>query len=121
VTGDAGNIYVDEAQLAFFRRHLLFLKPDVVVVADDLGAKAPSRFEWLLQALDTIRPAPAGGYVIDEGGVRLAVNPVLPAKYEASVAERPYRASNLRDKLVTLNLRAEGLTQTRFLVVLTVL
>lgn len=121
VTGDAGNIYVDEAGLASFRRHLLFLKPDVVVVADDLVAKAPGRFEWLLQALDTIRPASSGGYMIDEGGVRLAVNPVLPAKYAASVAERPFKASNLRDKLVTLNLRADGVPQTRFLVVLTVL
>ena len=121
VTGDAGNIYVDEARLASFRRHLLFLKPDVVVVADDLVAKAPSRFEWLLQALDTIRPASTGGFMIDEGGVRLAVNPVLPAKYAASLAERPFKASNLSGKLVTLNLRAEGVPQTRFLVVLTVL
>ena len=80
--GDAGNIYIDEAGLAGFRRHLLYLKPGVVVVADDLAAKAPARFEWLLQALDSINRTGAGTFEIREGGVRLSVNPVLPAKYE---------------------------------------
>ncbi|MFB3829927.1 MAG: heparinase II/III family protein [Bryobacteraceae bacterium] len=120
VIGDAGNIYVDEARLARFRRHLLFLKPDVVVISDDLRAKAPSRFEWLLHALDTIRPTAPGRFEIREGGVRLSVVPVLPGKHESATAERPYRASNVRGKLATLTLRADGAAAGRFLVVLAI-
>lgn len=119
--GDAGNIYVDEAGLAGFRRHLLYLRPGVVVVADDLAAKAPARFEWLLQALDYINRTGAGTFEIREGGVRLSVNPVLPAKYEPAIASREYRGSNLNGKLVTLNLRVEAVSRTRFLVVMAVL
>ncbi|HLP71289.1 MAG TPA: heparinase II/III family protein, partial [Bacteroidales bacterium] len=33
VIGDAGNIYVDEAGLEFFERQIMFLKPDVIIIA----------------------------------------------------------------------------------------
>jgi hypothetical protein len=121
VIGDAGNIYVDEAALSVFRRHLLFLKPGIIVIADDLAATAPSRFEWLLQALDSIHRTGPSGFEIREGDVRLSVNPILPRAYEASVGEREYSASNVRGKLMTLNLRADSLATARFLVVLGVL
>ena len=104
-----------------FRRHLLFLKPDILVVADDLAAQSPSRFEWLLHALHSITRTGPDRFEVREGGVRLSVAPVLPAAYTASVAEQVYSGSNLDGKLVTLNLRAEPVSLVRFLVVLTVL
>jgi hypothetical protein len=120
VIGDAGNIYVDEAQLKHFRRHLLFLKPDIVVIADDLEARKPSKFEWLLNALHSIVPVGEGDFEIHEGGVRLWVHPVS-RPHHADIRERAYDASNVDGKLVTLNLRVESLPSTRFLVVLAVL
>lgn len=121
VIGDAGNVYVDEAHLSSFRRHLLFLKPDILVVADDLVAKEASRFDWLLHALHSIVRTGRNRFEIRERGVRLAVDPVLPRNYEAAIAERAYHASNLDRKLVTLNLRVDSAVRARFLVVLTVL
>jgi hypothetical protein len=119
--GDAGGIYVDEARLASFRRHLLFLKPAILVVADDLVAKTPSRFEWLLHALHSVGRTGPNRFEIREGDVRLSVAPVLPSAYTPSIAERDYDASNVDGKLVTLNLRADSVSRVRFLVVLAVL
>jgi hypothetical protein len=121
VIGDAGNIYVDEAGLAHFRRHLLFLKPDIVVIADDLAGKEPSRFEWLLNGLHSIARTGKDEFEIREGGVRLWVRPILPGSYEADIRERPYRASNVDGKLTTLNLGVQSVQVTRFLVVLAAL
>jgi hypothetical protein len=45
LVGDAGNIY---PALGRFHRHLLYAKPDWIVIADDLEAKAPATFEWVL-------------------------------------------------------------------------
>ena len=50
IIGNAGNIYVDEAGLEYFERQLMFIKPDVIIIADRLKCKAGSTFEWLLQA-----------------------------------------------------------------------
>ncbi len=52
---------MDEARLRHFRRQVLFLKPDVLVIADDIEAGGASRFEWLLHA-------PEGSLTLGEGG-----------------------------------------------------
>jgi len=48
VVGDAAASY--EGKLTDARRHVIFLKPDVVVVADELRAPRPSTFQWMLHA-----------------------------------------------------------------------
>jgi len=48
VIGDAGNIYIDEAGLEYFERHLLFIKPDVIIITDRLKGKENSSFTWSL-------------------------------------------------------------------------
>jgi hypothetical protein len=68
VLADAGGFYVDGAWLRHFRRQVLFLKPDVFVIADDLAAHGSSRFEWLLHAPEGCRgatPHPEGGGGVD--------------------------------------------------------
>ncbi len=54
VIGDAGQIYVDEAGVDHFRRHLLFLKPYTVVILDDVKTRRPSRVDWFLHARDPL-------------------------------------------------------------------
>ena len=41
IVGDATAAYPDELGLERFQRHLLFLKPDVLIVADDIRLKQP--------------------------------------------------------------------------------
>lgn len=48
VAGDAGTAYGD--RLTRFTRHILFVKPELVVIYDDLAAPAPSTFEWWLHS-----------------------------------------------------------------------
>lgn len=48
VVGDAAAAY--EGKLTTARRHVIFLKPDVVVLADELAAPRPSTYQWMLHA-----------------------------------------------------------------------
>jgi hypothetical protein len=48
-TGDASNAYGD-AGLTRFRRHIAFLRPDIVVVYDDLKADHAAQWSWLLHS-----------------------------------------------------------------------
>jgi hypothetical protein len=117
VIGDAGNVYVDEAGVGHFRRHLLFLKPDIVVVLDDIATTRPSRIEWLLQARDAARETEPGRFEIAASGTRLWVRPILPAWIEAKIHTREIRAASTAGRLTTLNIAAQTEARATFLVV----
>ncbi|MCI0464807.1 MAG: DUF4962 domain-containing protein, partial [Gemmataceae bacterium] len=53
VAGDAAEAY--QGQLRRFRRHVVFAKPDVIVVADEVEAAQPSTFQWMLHGLGQFR------------------------------------------------------------------
>ncbi len=48
--GDASAAYPDDAGLKRFRRQLVFLRPNVLVVYDDLQADHVARWSWLLHS-----------------------------------------------------------------------
>lgn len=121
VIGDAGNIYVDEAGVGHFRRHLLFLKPDIVVVLDDVATKRASRVEWLLQARHAVREPESGCFEIGSNGARLWVQPILPARHEATMQARQIRTAATDGRLNTLNVAADTDRRATFLVVLCVM
>jgi hypothetical protein len=118
ILGDAGNIYVDKAKLNTFRRHLLFLKPDIVVIADDLEAKKKSKFEWLIHGRESIVQTQEDQFEIVRNQARLWIHPLLPDQYSSTIQERELGASDVDDKIVTLNLVPSRTRTTRFLVVL---
>ena len=53
VCGDAAAAY--GGKLGTFLRHVLFLRPGVFVVLDELAAPAAARFDWLLHALEKMQ------------------------------------------------------------------
>ncbi|MFC1619615.1 heparinase II/III family protein [Candidatus Neomarinimicrobiota bacterium] len=118
IIGDAGNIYVDKAKLNTFRRHLLFLKPDIVVIADDLDAKKKSKFEWLINGRESVVQTQEDQFEIIRNQARLWIHPLLPDRYSSSISERELNASDVDGKIVTLNLMQDRARTTRFLVVL---
>lgn len=67
VAGEAAAAY--GGALKRFRRHMLFIKPDVIVICDELRAAQPSTFQFMLHALKE--------FVVDEKAARLAVE--MPA------------------------------------------
>ena len=89
VLGDAGGIYVDAARLQHFRRQILFLQPDVFVIADDIEARGTSRFEWLLHAPQgSLALAGEGAFEVTRPGVRLRGVLLRPGSSPARVVTR---------------------------------
>ena len=49
VAGDATDAY--EGKVKRYVRHIVFVKPDVIVIADEIEATQPSNFQWMLHGL----------------------------------------------------------------------
>ncbi len=61
VCGDATPAYA--GKLKRYLRHVVFLRPGAVLVADEIEAPQPARFQWLLHALERME--------LDEGAVQI--------------------------------------------------
>jgi hypothetical protein len=67
VCGDASAAYGGQLKVA--RRHVLLVRPDVVVVVDDLEAPQPAGYQWLLHAWEKLElDEPAQVFVSRRGG-----------------------------------------------------
>lgn len=121
IIGDAGNIYVDEAAAKQFRRHLLFLKPNTVVILDDLVGKKPSRFQWLLQAYEQINQKSPSEFEIIRDGLRLWVKPLMPQGYQAAITSHDLKGTATNGQITTLDLSVDSHEQATYLVVMTAL
>ena len=129
VIGNAGNIYVDEAGLEYFERQLMFIKPNIIIIADRLKAKAGSSFEWSLQANEIANiEKRASGYEVEKEKASLSMFPLLPSGVSSEVTERMLEASDVygsseydqdEARLRTIKLKTTG-SETNYLVVLTV-
>ncbi|MBD3291355.1 MAG: DUF4962 domain-containing protein, partial [Armatimonadia bacterium] len=89
-TGDAAQAYPE--MLEQFDRTVLFIRPDVWIVYDELGAGEPSEFSWLL---NTFEPAEIDEdrqtMVVRQSDQRLRVQHLQPAGLTYSQNnERPY-------------------------------
>ncbi len=72
VSGDAAAAY--DGKLRVFLRHVLFLRPGLFVVLDELAASAAARFDWLLHALEKMEVDEKAGTVTSaRGGASLTV------------------------------------------------
>jgi len=125
VIGDAGNIYVDQAEIKTFRRHLLFLKPNILIVADELEARKDSDFEWLINAKETITQIDSVQFIIRKNKSRLGLKLLSPSKADASIEERYLEASDLKNEsdtgyttLKTLKFKMKDKKTLLYLVVL---
>jgi len=88
VVGDAAAAYRPESGLTRFRRHILFLKPDCLVILDDLAADRPSTFEARYPSLLPGK-ADGKGALLTGGRGELAIRGLLPvdAKLGYEVSE----------------------------------
>ena len=81
VSGEAENAYGD--LLDKCRRHLLMIRPSVLILVDDLIAPKPSTFQWLLHAFEK--------FEIDENE-----NAVVSRRKGASLTGRLYASTDLK-------------------------
>jgi len=81
VLGDATVAY--EGRLERAHRHVIFVKPDVIVLADELRAPGPSAYQWMLHAQQPFQlDEPAQRLVLDRGKAGVVVD---------YVADRPLK------------------------------
>lgn len=78
IIGDAQNIYEPAAGLQKFFRHIVYIKPNIILILDDLKANKPSRFEWLMHTDGGIKKIEANKYQINHGEVVMDINYLLP-------------------------------------------
>ncbi len=91
VVGDATNAYGDT--LDRFRRTVVFLPPDAVLILDDLQLKevrAQRHLQWLLHAQHPIAPV-AEGIEVRAPRATLLVRPLLPLGWRGKRIEGRYR------------------------------
>lgn len=80
VCGDARQAYGDLLQRA--RRHVLLVRPSVVVVVDDLQAPQPAEFQWLLHAREKLElDEPAQRFVSRRGGAQMQTHLFTPGGF----------------------------------------
>jgi hypothetical protein len=90
--GDAMNIYPPAAGLSRFRRHFIYLRPDFIVLVDELAANRPSRFEWLMHAQETVERSGPASFVVRNGPVAMDIEFLLPDEVAAEAAGKLLRA-----------------------------
>jgi len=94
--GDAAAAY--GGKLTRFLRHVLFLRPGLFVVLDELASPAPARFDWLLHAIEKMQVDEAAHTVTaSRGGASLAVRLDCEAGltfHLTDVFDTPYNEGN---------------------------
>jgi hypothetical protein len=73
VAGEAAASY--EGKLKHYLRHVVFVKPDVVVMVDDAEAAAPAPFQWMLHGLNEFKVDEAAQQLrLERGGAGVTVD-----------------------------------------------
>ncbi|MCK5801545.1 MAG: heparinase II/III-family protein, partial [Lentisphaeria bacterium] len=88
--GEAAKAYPD--QLEVFDRTVLFLRPDVFIVHDELRATEPSEFSWVLNTFQEAQlDEPAATLVVSQQEQRLRVQHLAPGNLSYTQNnDRPY-------------------------------
>jgi len=96
VCGDAAEAY--GGRLKRFLRHVLFLRPAVILLLDELEAPGPARYQWLLHALEPMQVDEAAGEVLARrAGASLSVRLACLLGLAFSQTDQfdtPYNAGN---------------------------
>ncbi len=114
--GDASTAYPDGVWLERFYRHLVWLKPDVLVICDDVRTREPATFEWRMHP-DAKLPFPE----LDKGGWHLKASDDASASTFVTEFLSPQELTFIRpsEKLDCLVARTDvPSAHTLFLVVL---
>jgi len=89
IVGDAENIYRPEAGLSKYLRHVIFLKPDLIIIIDDLQAEESSKFEWMLHSPADIVKVSSNLYRVSAGTVLLDAEILLPSSVSVNISSDP--------------------------------
>ena len=85
VVGSATRAYALESGLTKFHRHFIYLKPEVIVVVDELESDRPVSVDWLLQTEVGYERNAANEYMARNGDAAMDVRFLLPVAHRVSV------------------------------------
>lgn len=119
VEGEAGAAYGGE--LESFRRGILFVEPDLIVVHDRLRAKAPVHFTWHLHAPEAFEIGEDGEVFVRSGAAACRVDFFEPEKLAISQTDRFDPPPRERIRLVEHHLSATTFDVAREATFLTVI
>ncbi|MBN1347467.1 MAG: DUF4962 domain-containing protein [Phycisphaerae bacterium] len=86
VCGEAGGAYGDLAER--FTRHILFVKPELIVIYDRLGTPAPATFQWRLHAMKEMAVRGQGDIQVRSGGAACRVSFMAPEGLRVSQTDK---------------------------------
>jgi len=84
IIGDAGNIYRD-GNLTKFHRHFVYIKPDVIVMVDELEATAGTAIQWRLHPGGSVSGS-GDNYLVSNGSARMDVDFAHPGSITSGVS-----------------------------------
>ncbi len=125
--GEAAGAYSAELKLSQFRRQMVMVDSQLVVMCDDLASAETHEYQWLLQTDAAPKQTAPNQFVVDTTSTRMTVSAVAPAPLshatkEIEIAANPTSAKPdwiIRRAQFTLSLSpAEPTDRTRFVVAL---
>lgn len=84
IIADAANAYDPAARLTTFLRHILFIKPDVWVIVDELAAEADTTFDLRFHGVNLFTPESNGAWVSRNKLMAVSITPLGPTAVKAS-------------------------------------
>jgi len=104
VAGEAGGAY--GKALDRFTRHVVFVKPDLIVLYDQLEAPKPSTFTWWLHSPTKMDVKGQSDVRVKNGNAACRVSFLAPAKLDISLTDKFDPPPRPRVKLVEWHLTA---------------
>ncbi len=111
VSGEAAEAYA--GRLDRFTRTILFAKPDLIVIYDQLQAPKPSTFQWWLHAPTRMKPLKSQTFEIINGEAACRVQFLQPQKLKFTQTDKFDPPPRPRIKLTEYHLTASTLEPTR--------
>ena len=85
VIGEASKMYPDDVGLKEFLRHVIYLKPDIFIIVDELKTANPSTFEWLLHCEGSLKKIDNTTFLLINHDVSLMIKVVLPSAFKVEI------------------------------------
>ena len=105
VTGNATEAYPAELGLRRFHRHLLFFKPDVLIVADDVLVDRPGQLELRFHPESELRRRDNDAFVFSGKSACLRLEPLTTEGTAVEAAELPIEGRHGEDGQTMLTVR----------------
>ncbi len=96
ITGDVTSAYPKRVGLQRFVRHLLFVKPEVLIVIDDIALEKSADLELRLHTESSDCRQDQGGYLVTGRQALLRVDLLTPDNVKMDAANLPARGSHGR-------------------------